>query len=260
MEHGICLLGLIPVRAEPDDRSEMTTQIIFGECYTVTEKQGRWARIITSYDQYEGWIDGKQIIYISQQFHKVATTNYGISLEKIFPVHSRTRKTKFLIPTGSSFPGIDESIFLINTEEFQFNGRYLPPGHKTEKNTIIAAARNFLNTPYLWGGRTHMGIDCSGFTQIVYKLIGTSIQRDTSQQAEQGETINFLSEAEPGDLLFFDNDEGIIVHTGILMEDNKIIHASGHVRIDNIDHYGIFKKEDKTYTHQLRLIKRIVSD
>jgi gamma-D-glutamyl-L-lysine dipeptidyl-peptidase len=115
-----------------------------------------------------------------------------------------------------------------------------------------------LNSPYLWGGKTPFGIDCSGFTQMAYKLAGIKLRRDAWQQAEQGHTINLLEETEPGDLAFFDNDEGNIVHVGIILRDHKIIHAAGKVRIDSIDHYGINNKELKKYTHKLRLIKRMV--
>ncbi|NTW32657.1 MAG: C40 family peptidase, partial [Bacteroidetes bacterium] len=123
---------------------------------------------------------------------------------------------------------------------------------------IVENAYMYLDAPYLWGGRSPFGIDCSGFVQMVYKLIGIRLPRDASQQASQGTTINFLSEAVPGDIAFFDNEDGIIVHTGIIINNGQIIHASGRVRIDNLDHEGIFQVKTKKYTHKLRLIKRII--
>jgi cell wall-associated NlpC family hydrolase len=117
----------------------------------------------------------------------------------------------------------------------------------------------YLNAPYLWGGKTPFGIDCSGFTQMVYKLNGYNIYRDASQQATQGEALSFIEESEPGDLAFFDNNEGSITHVGIIMKDNYIIHAHGCVRIDRLDHTGIFNNEMNTHTHKLRVIKRIIT-
>jgi cell wall-associated NlpC family hydrolase len=115
-----------------------------------------------------------------------------------------------------------------------------------------------LNAPYLWGGKTPFGIDCSGFTQMVYKLNGYHLSRDASQQATQGEALSFIEESEPGDLAFFDNEEGNIIHVGIIMENNYIIHASGKVRVDRLDHLGIFNPETQKHTHKLRVIKKII--
>ena len=116
----------------------------------------------------------------------------------------------------------------------------------------------YLNSPYLWGGRSPFGIDCSGFTQMVFKLNGIKLPRDAYEQAEIGKTLNFIEETQKGDLAFFDNEEGKIIHTGIIIDKNKIIHSSGKVRIDNLDHYGIFNAETGKYSHNLRLIKKVV--
>ena len=129
---------------------------------------------------------------------------------------------------------------------------------KLPKKQLIDTAILYLNSPYLWGGKTPFGIDCSGFTQMVYKLNGYKLLRDASQQATQGEALSFIEESEPGDLAFFDNAEGVITHVGIIMEDNYIIHAHGKVRIDRIDHTGIFNSEARMHTHKLRVIKRII--
>jgi cell wall-associated NlpC family hydrolase len=129
---------------------------------------------------------------------------------------------------------------------------------KKPKAHLISTALLYLNSPYLWGGKTPFGIDCSGFTQMCYKLNGYKLLRDASQQATQGEPLSFIEESEPGDLAFFDNAEGAITHVGIIMDDNYIIHAHGKVRIDRLDHSGIFNYETKGHTHTLRVIKRIV--
>ena len=129
---------------------------------------------------------------------------------------------------------------------------------KLDKYELIQKAYQFLNTPYLWGGKTPFGIDCSGFTQLVYKICGHSLLRDAKDQATQGEVLSFIEESEPGDLAFFDNEEGNIVHVGIIMNDYNIIHAHGKVRIDTLDHSGIYNVDTKTHTHKLRVIKKII--
>ena len=126
------------------------------------------------------------------------------------------------------------------------------------KSELINTAYMYLNAPYLWGGKTLFGIDCSGFTQMVYKLNGYKLLRDASQQASQGEVLSFIEESEPGDLAFFDNEEGKIIHVGIMLENNYIIHASGKVRIDRLDHLGIYNAELNRHTHRLRVIKKII--
>tara|TARA_R100001480_G_scaffold124070_2_gene122503 strand:- start:76 stop:594 length:519 start_codon:yes stop_codon:yes gene_type:complete len=140
--------------------------------------------------------------------------------------------------------------------EHSFEGKFI--SEKFPKEHIIETALIYLNTPYLWGGKTPFGIDCSGFTQMVYKLNGYKLKRDASEQATQGEALSFIEESEPGDLAFFDNNEGAITHVGIIMKDNYIIHAHGKVRIDRIDHSGIFNYDVRAHTHKLRVIKRII--
>jgi hypothetical protein len=158
------------------------------------------------------------------------------------------------ITLGASLSFID--IPEINIKNYQFEG-LKATGIKAKSN-IIATAYLYLNAPYLWGGKTPFGIDCSGFTQMVYKLNGYQLLRDASQQASQGEVLSFIEESEPGDLAFFDNEEGHIIHVGIILENNYIIHASGKVRVDRLDHLGIYNAETNRHTHRLRVIKKII--
>jgi gamma-D-glutamyl-L-lysine dipeptidyl-peptidase len=127
----------------------------------------------------------------------------------------------------------------------------------TTTESLTDTALRFINSPYIWGGRIPSGIDCSGLTQLTYKIHGINIPRDSRQQSEVGETVNFITETRPGDLVFFDN-RGIITHVGMIFSAGLVIHASGRVRIDAIDHQGIFKQEIGGYSHHLRLIKRII--
>jgi cell wall-associated NlpC family hydrolase len=175
-----------------------------------------------------------------------------ISCDLLDIVESDTSTT---IAIGSTLPFYDNGKFVIGDKQFSHNG--LTTNGSKNKENIVHNAMMFLNAPYLWGGRSPLGIDCSGFTQIAYKLQGIEIPRDAYQQAEIGTTLSFVEESEPGDLAFFDNNEGKITHVGIILKDNFIIHASGKVRIDRIDQQGIFNAEEKKHTHKLRLIKSV---
>lgn len=256
--YGYCATALVPVRAEPSHKSEMTTQLLFGETYAIYETIPGWAKIISVFDHYEGWIDQKQVRNMSEAAFMQFNNLYGIAHEIYFPLNNNTNFEEFFIPIGSSLPGITAQLFRIDDTEYAYNGTYLDPGVQLTGEEICGLAMKFLHSPYLWGGRTHLGIDCSGLAQLTYKLAGYRLPRDSNVQAREGVTINFLSEAEPADLIFFDNEEGDIDHVGILLPENQIIHASGQVRIDRIDHQGIFNLDKNDYTHQLRVVKRVI--
>lgn len=249
MNYGICNLSIVPLRAVASDSSEMVSQVLYGETFAILEKSKKWSRIQLSYDNYEGWIDNKQYVDISQKDYQTITTqpkSYSSNLVDMVT----TSSSEFLsICIGSN---IDASYFL----KHDFDGEKLA-GIQVKSN-IIETAHMYINSPYLWGGKTPFGIDCSGFTQMVYKINGYQLLRDASQQATQGESLSFIEESEPGDLAFFDNEEGNIIHVGIIMKDNHIIHAHGKVRIDRLDYSGIFNTDKNIHTHKLRVIKRII--
>ncbi|MFP4845941.1 NlpC/P60 family protein [Winogradskyella sp. PE311] len=249
MQYGICNLGIVPIRFEPSDSSEMVTQSLYGDFFKVLEKRKKWSRIRFAHDKYEGWIDNKQYLKIEDSNYKLLT-QASLNLSKdIIEFVSDSSNSLYPIPLGSNLNGLK----LLN---HRYDGNSV--NEKSDKKELIETAFLYLNAPYLWGGKTPFGIDCSGFTQMVYKLNGYKLLRDASQQATQGEALSFIEESEPGDLAFFDNTEGHITHVGIIMKDNYIIHAHGKVRIDRLDHSGIYNIEKNTHTHKLRVIKKII--
>ncbi|WP_428225077.1 NlpC/P60 family protein [Flavobacterium sp.] len=251
---GLCNLANIPLRLEPSDRSELVSQVLFGEHFVVTEQQPKWVKIKLAYDDYEGWIDVKQYKEITEvQYNFLSENEIALNADLIEYITSPDN-ILMPIPLGASLSFLDNNA--INVENLHFEGVKVS-GVKS-KSELISTAFMYLHAPYLWGGKTPFGIDCSGFTQMVYKLNGYKLLRDASQQATQGEALSFIEESEPGDLAFFDNEEGNIIHVGIIMENNYIIHATGKVRIDRLDHLGIYNAELNRHTHKLRVIKKII--
>ncbi len=230
----------------------MISQLLFGDVFEILEKTAEnWIYVRCAYDDYEGYIDPKQQLKISEeQYQILKTSNY--TNNDITKVNSKFGLQ--LLPPACSFLSsemeVKDVLFSPETE--------LKEVTSLSNKDIEGIAKSYLNAPYLWGGKTPFGIDCSGFTQMVYKMVGIKLFRDASQQATQGEVLNFLEEAEVGDLAFFDNEEGNIIHVGIVISPNEIIHASGQVRIDTLDHQGIYNKDLGKYTHQLRLLKSYV--
>jgi len=251
---GICNLAIIPLRAEPSDRSEIVSQVLFGEHFTVLETQNQWAKISLQYDGYEGWIDSKQYQPVLKEHFDQLSKDAIVLNSDLVEYVTAPNNLLMPIPLGASLSFLNHSD--INTTHFDFEGMRIS-GVKPKSN-IINTSFMYLNAPYLWGGKTPFGIDCSGFTQMVYKLNGYHLLRDASQQATEGEALSFIEESEPGDLAFFDNEDGKIIHVGIIMDDNYIIHSSGKVRVDRLDHLGIYNAETNRHTHKLRVIKKII--
>lgn len=237
---GICLLSCIAMRAEPDSKSEMVNQVLFGEIFLVQELQNNWARVMCDYDGYEGWISPTQFSFLTDELFW-AKYDFRVQTEYLLPFDVGGTTVQTLMGSNVSR-----------------KSRSIPVSIDPTPENIIAIAKTYINSPYQWGGRSLFGIDCSGFTQIVYKICGIKLLRDAYQQATQGFTVEFIDLAQTGDLVFFENEEGQIIHVGIYMGENKIIHASGKVRIDTLDHHGIYNAEMSKYSHKMRIIKRLV--
>lgn len=254
MKYAVCVVAVAPVRNEPGHKEEMISQLLFGECCIITEtdKSG-FAKIKIKADGYTGWCMVAQLIEIAEglylQTEKLLAGEWTNTLEY--------NSGKMQIPYGSTLTGLYGGKILLGKDEFSFKSIAINTTTlKRDTETIKNIASIFLNTPYLWGGRSVFGIDCSGFTQLVFKFLNFHLLRDAQLQATQGELVNFLQEAKCGDLAFFDNADGNIIHTGILLNNHEIIHASGKVQIDKIDNSGIINAQTGIRTHQLRIIKR----
>jgi hypothetical protein len=255
MNFGICTLNSVAIRKEPDHSSEMVSQILFGETFKIIDSQNSWIKIILDYDYYEGWVFEIHILELEiNTYNEIINNNLNINIELVTFISNSTSYLQ-TITLGASLPFYKNNKFKLLNTDFDFDGKNKIG--KLNKENIVSTARMYLNTPFLWGGRTPFGIDCSGFTQMVYKINGYSLLRDANQQASQGEVLSFIEESEPGDLAFFDNEEGEIIHVGIILADNYIIHCNEKVRIDRLDHSGIYNADTNRHTHNLRVMKQI---
>lgn len=255
---GICHLTLIPIRKEAAERSEMVSQLLFGETVEVQKTKGSWSFIRTHFDDYSGWITTKMLTPLSEEQLKKYQSDQKVYLKE---AACRVLVNEISLPVTYLAGG---STLLERDNQLILGDHVLGLDHNAvlhrqgDKVDIVGTALKFLNSPYLWGGRTAFGIDCSGFTQVVFKMNGLVLPRDAHQQAALGKIVHAVNEAHPGDLAFFENDKGRITHTGIILENSGIIHSSGKVHIDRIDEQGIFNVERQEYSHKLTRIKRFL--
>lgn len=251
---GTCYLSSIPLRSNPSHRSEMISQVLFADTFEVFEQDEEWLHVKTRDDAYIGWLEAKQVIKLNDD---VKENSPFLTNEANTLVLKGSSRSPIYLHAGTTLPNYSDGKFSLAGENYQVtSSNVFVPNSEDFEVDVIETAKIFLNVPYLWGGRTHAGIDCSGFSQIVYKMLGLNINRDAWQQAEQGRVVDFLTEAKAGDLAFFDNAEGKITHVGIMLNNSQIIHASGRVKIDRIDNQGIFALDENKYSHKLRIIKR----
>ena len=253
MEKFICENVFVPLRSGPSHKSEMLSQVLFGEKYIIKDQSGKWIRIETLFDNYSGWIDMDHLQQSTDRDNLKGDPLYKSLL------CFKEDESKMVLEPGCEIynPDFRNKTFTAGGKIFrtipEFNNSYI-----SSEESFTDTSIRFINSPYIWGGRIPSGIDCSGLTQLVYKIHGIPIPRDSCKQAEAGVNVSFINEAKPGDLVFFDNEKGQISHVGMIIADGLIIHSSGRVRIDTIDHQGIFNKEMAKYSHRLRTIKRII--
>ncbi len=251
--YALAHLGVVPLRAEPNHRSEMVSQVLFGEFMKVLETLEDWSYVQLEQDSYKGWIEKSQILSSTKSDYEKCTTNPKVKVGDMQTMVN-INGTSIQLLQGTNLNAFSKGAFMFGNQQIAFSGTTI--SGKQNRKKIIEIAFSHLNVPYLWGGKTSFGLDCSGFTQIVYHLSGYTLQRDASLQAKQGELVAFLEQAKIGDLAFFDNEVGYITHVGIVLDNGKIIHAAkGKVRIDRLDQEGIYNVELKKYTHHLRMVR-----
>jgi len=253
MQYAICTVPAAAVRKEPSHRTEMTNQLLFGETMEVLEAKGEWFKIKSLYDDYEGWLTHHLISEINEQIATTPLEHVAISDLNLLLFRGNVMK----VTAGSHLTCFNIHTNELWTGEWEYRGSIKNIKGIFDKDDVGRYAMEWLNAPYLWGGKTFMGVDCSGFVQTVFKIFGVRLKRDAYQQAEQGTGIN-LSEVRTGDVAFFHNEHGRVIHVGIMLDADRIIHASGKVRIDRLDEQGIVNSENGKRTHQLHSFRRFL--
>lgn len=258
---GISLYSVIPVRAEASEAAEQTTQILFGESFDILEQQPRWTRVRLHLDGQEGWIDAKMCTPMSDQEYQFYAAAWPSAAIVAFPMAyavSENNSQTIPLTAGTRLTGYKDGRFEVLGVGFRIDPSMIitEPIALSEQN-LLKTVRFFLNIPYLWGGKNAMGMDCSGFTQVVMSLFGKKLKRNASEQVAQGREIKSLDKIHAGDLVFFDHEDGRISHVGIAIDSSRVIHCSGRVKVEKLDKTGIFNAEKGEYSHHLVAIRRI---
>ena len=241
IRYGICKLSVVPMRKDASHTSELVSELLFNDIYEVIEENHEWVKVRCQYDLYEGWVRKLQ--------------HYEIDNNEF---NEYIKKEKYII--NSPIAHYKNKVLSFGSKIFEERENAIPLSKKFNSKIMVESAIKLLDTPYRWGGKSIMGIDCSAFVQLCAKVAGFKLPRDASQQVNHGETIEFISDAKAGDIAFFENEDRRVTHVGILLSNDKIIHASGKVRIDTFDQTGIFNKETNRHTHVLSVIKRLKSN
>lgn len=255
---GIVTLALVPLRESDNDRSELYSQLLFGERVEIQEIRDRWLFVRNLSDDYTGWVDRKMILMLdSDEEGRIAKASKFVVQTPVMECEIKSSCEKMFLPGGSVIPDFMSGKFKIANETYEIKVPLTYNSEKKDGGTLVNLSKQYLNTPYLCGGKSIFGIDCSGLVQIITAMAGIQLPHDAAQQVEFGTVIDFLDEVNPGDLAFFENSEGKIIHVGILLNSSQIIHSCGWVKIDAIDSQGIISSQNGEYTHNLRVIKRL---
>jgi gamma-D-glutamyl-L-lysine dipeptidyl-peptidase len=254
MAYAVCKVPVAPLRTEPAHKSEMISQLLLAEAALILEESKDFIKLQGLYDGYEGWCQRIQLVIVDNFTNDTDAPIFTADWTNSISINNTPAHAPLGIPV---LDGVNaQQLAAVLQIDYKKATAWNASEARPEADAIKERALLFLNTPYLWGGRSVFGVDCSGFTQMVFRFFNIPLLRDAYLQATQGEVVGFLQEARCGDLAFFDNAEGRITHVGILLNDHEIIHAWGNVRIDKIDNAGIVNAETGLRTHQLRIIKR----
>jgi gamma-D-glutamyl-L-lysine dipeptidyl-peptidase len=253
MDYAVIAVPAAPVRRKPNHRKEMVSQLLFGESVKVLKTEGNlWVKIRSLHDGYEGWMTNTMLESVDE---KVAKSKNAFATTDMLSTILISDK-QMNIPVGSSLPFFENGKGRLGNVDYSFSGHYFKRNEQRPSAELVRQlTASWLNAPYLWGGRTPLGVDCSGFVQVIFKLMGIDLPSDAWQQAQEGKAVKKFADSQTGDLVFFDNKEDI-VHVGILLGDGLVIHSSGKVRIDGIDKKGITNKNTGSLNIRLRAIKR----
>jgi hypothetical protein len=257
-DYGVCRLAIVAVRSKPQHDAPMISQLLFGDHYEVLRKseEGRWVYIKIHFDDTEGWIDGEQHHSISREyFDQINHANFKITTDLTCSI--LYKKSPITILAGSIVPISNSELFKIE-EQFAFNGEAKSIGQKRDVEFIKITSLKYINAPFLQGGKSPFGIDAAGLVQMVFKIAGYALPHSVSGQLTEGKKINSLEESRPGDLAFFSTQDKEVSHVGIILNDNKIIHSFGRVRVDHLMDEGILRADSKIYTHTLKEIRRVI--
>lgn len=256
--YAICPLSNVPIRSNSSDKSEIVSQLLFGELAEVLEAKGRqWLKIRCIWDNYVGWVAANQLKAITPSELSLFKDHFAYSLELFQPLMADNEVIPIVL--GARLPNFDGMRFTLDNTVYTFSGQAVFPEHiKPSPEFILKISRRYLHAPFLHGGRSPMGIDAAGLVQMVFKIANISLPREASQQVYTGTAVDFVEQSMPGDVAFFENRTGRVTHCGIILPDSEVIHAFGSVRIDKIDHYGIYDRAAKRYTHRLRVVRRML--
>lgn len=249
-----CSASLAPLRLEASDASELVSQLLFGEPVEIIEEDQQWRKVRSLIDNYEGWTDFKLIDEIREK--ELKRWMDGLSIETSFCRSIEGEFGKQRISRGSFIPYSEEENFSIGKHEYRFLDQPSFELVPDRTQAVVDLAKDYLNTPYLWGGKSNFGIDCSGLVQTIFRCVELNLPRDAYQQEENGVDIEF-EDRQAGDLVFFINAKEKIHHVGILINENEIIHAHGFVRTDDLTKEGIVRRTDGVLSHQFYSVKRL---
>ena len=247
------------IRSHAKEKSEMTSQLLLGEPVTVLENGKTFCRIRCCDDDFEGYVRSDQLIAATERSFRLQRDNPAFALDLWSTILGD--QAGLPVTFGARLPEFDGMRLLHGERRFSYSGQAaLSEDLRTEADLLLRFARRWLYAPALTGGRTPAGIDPGAFVQLVSRLINVKLPRTPAAMSQHGRMVDFVIQAQPADLAFFDNRRGDITHVGILLPDSQVLHVGDRVRIDAVDHYGIFNYEVGRYTHRLRVVKRLLPD